>query len=490
MSKLAVLIANSEYKHLNNLNACKNDFDLFSKCIDVSAEFDDVLQVLDGTSSSITNQIIEFVEKHKQKTVEQIVFYFSGHGARDNEEFYFACTDTHLNRINSTSISNQEIDGYLRELNPKVAVKFVDACHSGEHYIKSSDDFFKIIKNENSFDDLYFLFSSKSDEYSLVDGDYSAFTKLIFEAIYEHDSEKIRYKDILNYVTDVAESRLKHTPYQVSQGANTAYFFNTSLPKIKEMLSQEYFQKQEELEEEKCEKSTTLIEKIKEDAIDYCSEEEGLKAIESCISAIKNFKELDDINELFTIEIQDHSFIPYNSKSIGSWIKKNPDKNIFARPKYRKEKHTEEKYVKVPKNPNRINTLFGPSLKSLFESRSEYELREVDVFYDKVDGVEYLVDIDVSNVSIKFVPKEDFNNINQYSANLCVLFSKKYLYLFRSIEMLEPINWCTYSSPKCKNWTSRTLSLKNFDDKVILSLMNDIQNEILDDIKKQLNIEI
>ncbi len=83
-------------------------------------------------------ELFQFVLRNKGRVLDEALFYFSGHGQSKDEEFYFALSDFEESRRNTTSLKNTELDVFLRALNPKLAVKIVDACNAGVQYIKDA----------------------------------------------------------------------------------------------------------------------------------------------------------------------------------------------------------------------------------------------------------------------------------------------------------------------------------------------------------------
>ncbi|MGP5514240.1 caspase family protein [Psychrobacter alimentarius] len=139
MSNLAIVIGVSEYKDQENLPACKNDAQIIHSILSESKKFDDILNI-DGYVSGreVKSKVSEFVRGHENEKVEEIFFYFSGHGARITEDFWYVLSDFDNNNIHTTALSNDELDEILKSLNPTLTVKVVDACFAGTEYIKNT----------------------------------------------------------------------------------------------------------------------------------------------------------------------------------------------------------------------------------------------------------------------------------------------------------------------------------------------------------------
>ena len=86
----------------------------------MSELYDDILLIQkDTVSDHIFNELDKFVDKYKNKEIEEVLLYFSGHGLMKNDEFYFCTSNTNENNINRSSLSNTNIDSIIRSLNPE-----------------------------------------------------------------------------------------------------------------------------------------------------------------------------------------------------------------------------------------------------------------------------------------------------------------------------------------------------------------------------------
>ena len=55
----------------------------------MSELYDDILLIQkDTTSGHIFNELDKFVDKYKNKEIEEVLLYFSGHGLMKNDEFF------------------------------------------------------------------------------------------------------------------------------------------------------------------------------------------------------------------------------------------------------------------------------------------------------------------------------------------------------------------------------------------------------------------
>ena len=91
---LAIIIGVSQYDNGNTLIACDNDIKIMKNISDKLNKFDDICYISNSPKAYEAKQLItEFVNKHQDQVIEEFVFYFSGHGARYNDDFFYIFKD-------------------------------------------------------------------------------------------------------------------------------------------------------------------------------------------------------------------------------------------------------------------------------------------------------------------------------------------------------------------------------------------------------------
>ena len=161
---LGIVIGVSEYQKVNTLPGCVVDANSINKLLELSGKCDDILLITENTQSKdVKSRLTSFVKKHAQQDIDEVIFYFSGHGLFENDEFYYVLTDYTESKTKQTSLENSELDNLLRSLSAKLTVKVVDACQAGTRYIKDPDVFRKYLQqSEQGFDKCYFFYSSQN----------------------------------------------------------------------------------------------------------------------------------------------------------------------------------------------------------------------------------------------------------------------------------------------------------------------------------------
>ena len=138
---LAIILSVSEYTDIkNNLPGCKKDAEIIYSIISKTSKFSEILFINEKLSSAkVKEKLTAFISEHKSKKINELFFYYTGHGEFQNNEFYYILSDYNSDKRKQTSIENEEIDSLFRTLNPELVIKVIDACQSGKPYIKESD---------------------------------------------------------------------------------------------------------------------------------------------------------------------------------------------------------------------------------------------------------------------------------------------------------------------------------------------------------------
>lgn len=359
---LAILIGVSEYKTLTQLPGCKNDVKSIAELIRKTEKFDKILEICDETNStSVKNKLIDFVNISKDEEIEEIIFYFTGHGSYLDDEFYYILSDFESSKKTQTSLQNSELDSLLKSLNPKLVVKFVDACQSGFSYIKDIDSADNYIKStKGNFKNCYFLFSSLNVQSSYQNQDFSFFTLSILNAVKKHLDDKVRYKNIIDYVSDEFSKNSVQTPFFVTQ-ADFTEIFCTKNKLLNDFLATipNSFENPKEIAEEENDASKTIEELIIADSAKNLSNEKVNDFFQSIKTQIEKFKPESAYKNLydFVISFPKHNNSQKSLSTIGDYLAKN--KGYFAEPSY---ENVEYQSVETP---NRL----GGSLLSSFNNQ-------------------------------------------------------------------------------------------------------------------------
>lgn len=325
---IAIIIGVAEYDNADNLDACLCDAKAMHSLIKATKKYDDVLPLYNTgrvESTEFKDRIPEFIEKHESDDIDEVFFYYSGHGTIHKEEFLYIPSDYSRSKINMTTVKGEEIDNLLRRLNAKLTIKVIDACHCGEQYVKDSDEYSKSVdKSSKTFKNCYFLFSSHNTQTSEADDKMSCFTKSFFCAIRDITDSEIKYRSIMDYISDDFASNTEQTPYFVNQGNYREVFCSKTADVEKSVKSAISGKSPSPIPTKEIEESP-LLQAIIRDETNYRSEQEICKMLEEIKADIESVAMSTDLTGIFDIEVLClEGLEKFNRKSeVGEWLRKN-----------------------------------------------------------------------------------------------------------------------------------------------------------------------
>jgi hypothetical protein len=447
--RIGILIGISEYDNYNDLPGCDNDIKAINEVLNTSKEFDEI-KVFNKRveSSNIKSELSNLFSEWKGNDIDELFFYFSGHGSFINNEFYYILSDFEETQKRQTSLQNSEIDNMIKSIKPKMVTKVIDACQSGVSYIKGNTNIVEkyYSKTTDSFEKCYFLHSSMTSQYSYQNEDLSDFTKSFLESISINNKPSIRYKDIIDYISDEFEKSAEQTPFFITQADHTENFLTTS-KELQDVISK-YIKKEKidiEVTKEDVIKYNSYIDKIKKDSEVYSSQEEVQQLLNEIKDLIIETDLKTEMNELYTYK---HSFSHHlrdlpKGVLIARWLEDNPN-DYFAKADYEKVSYQEEE---TRANP------FGA-----FTSMSRGN-KIVTKYRNNLMGFEQPIDIPFKYITIDFSPI--YPNLTQYALLFTFLISKKDIKVFYAFTSYNETDWSRKEINKNFKWSSSDFIIKN-----------------------------
>ncbi|NQZ10551.1 MAG: caspase family protein [Algicola sp.] len=487
--KIALLIGIHHYDNESNLPPCQKDIALISEIISTSEKYDDWIALDQSpTSSEAKDKIAGFIRKYQEQDIDEVLFYYTGHGTRKNDDFLYLFSDFDKTKVEQTSLRNSEFDSMLKSLNPKLAVKIVDACQAGTEYIKSNQDLKMIFEKSStdSFDKTYFLFSSSNTESSIALQDYSVFTKSFAKSLVNFQGKDIRYRDIMAYISDDSSVTKHQTPLFILQANNTEIFCSVS-DSLANNLAQKLDANTLLEEDSKSNESTTanqlqpavslddkLIQSIKRKSQEYCSKEDAQNSLtflneqlnahdwSSLISSLYEIKYLDN----YAIELLDCL------DGIAKWIQ-DSDELYFAEMTYKEVEYQGKE--KIEYETRGIMTGFSR------ESRVEY--KPATLYKDVISGFELTASAPNRLTMITLKPAEEI--LPWYTVFFTFVFSKSKLTLFFKYEIEKELNWSERKLQNQNQWQIVHCNLKSQDaiNTLVRDSFTDIENSITEEIR-------
>ena len=466
--KVAILIGVDQYDNYNNLPACRNDLSLMESIIVSTGQYSERLIIADSSlANSVKMKISDFLSGLHGKEIDEVFFYFTGHGDFFDDQFYYILSDFSSHQRKQTSLENSEVDNWLRSLKPKLTIKVIDACYSGVTYIKNIESINEHLeKSKTGFQDCYFMFSSKLNQSSYQNAHLSYFTRSFICALHKKNEGNVRYKDIIDYISDDFEQTGSQTPIFITQGTYTEIFCNltSKMSAFIDSVCGTPSDKDEKKDNLDNKKFDTLEEIIKHDSSRYCTVEEAktvlLKLKEYC-------EELSFSSELSNLFDTQYDFSSYDSyqplpkeELIGRWLSKSGTE-YFANPT-----EDEEPYEREVPDYTTPSAIFRGGYRTITRYRTV------------INGFEITSNLEYDLLRIDAIPK--YPNIPPFNCTVLILFSKSRLSLF-----------CFHTQYKEKNWSTKELvhDIKWRRSEIEYKMQDDFLNEIKK-IKEEFEIYI
>lgn len=445
---VAIAIGVSKYDVGTDLPGCARDITLMRGIIAHSHKFEETLIIdSDARSTSVKTAVSDFVQRLQSETIEDVLFYFTGHGDFDGTQFFYNFSDYDRKRRNSTGWTNTEIDEMIRSLNPALTVKIIDACHSGEYYIKDDEAIKKALQDDTQrLGRCYFMFSSQHDQSSFQTNTISDFTLSIGQSILDRGEGKLRYRDVMDHVSDEFEQSSYQRPIFIVQASNTEEFVHVDGEMIQFVRG--IVGTPSELPSKGAQKHS-LVESARRKAEELCDRDEvqrQLSEFEQLVSHWQASPPLDDLYSIAIARLEDDE-VP-RSKEIGTWLAEN-DHDLFARPTTKKV---------IVQRLKRSSRMFA-AIKGLSgvdePSDSDYE----SVQENRISGYERTEDVEYYGSVILYTPQ--FKSLDRLHCWVMVLFSAKTLVIFYTHVIDQLAGFDRYERKERGKWRVSTCMIRN-----------------------------
>jgi Caspase domain len=444
---LAILIGVSNYGgNYNDLPGCSIDVQTMHDLLQGTGKYQSIL-LLNGptTSQYVKGELSKFISSQKQNLIDEVFFYFTGHGDFLHEDFFYLFSDHDNARFKQTSLSNSELDQQLRALKPKLALKVIDACHSGVSYVKTPDVFQKYLTASGTgFEKCYFMFSSQANQKSYQSSDISDFTRSFLQSLENCSEQRIRYKDIIDFISDDFERNSYQTPFFVTQADFTELFWECTAP-INSLFKTPVLAAASHKSPH--EKKNELIDLVKKEAKDYCTQEEISKLLSALPAKMEKILGQLDLKELYNFTVgpmEDYKTVQ-NIGTVGNWLTENKNE-YFAKPIVVTQSYNEEVEIK----PTDLEVLIGkitPTKKTVRRQR------------DIATGFELLVATPFKGIEISAAPK--YENLAYFKSVVLFTFSKIQIRFFYYTQPYKEIRWKERVPEGEVTWRTVEVKLKN-----------------------------
>jgi hypothetical protein len=452
---IGIVVGVSQYSSKpGNLPACKKDVECVSSILRSTNKFDEIVVISEDTrSTTVKTKLTEFIKANKDAKPQEVFFYYTGHGEFIGSDFYYLLSDFNSERRKQTSLENSELDNLLRSLKPELAVKIVDACQSGVPYIKDMDSFNKYLKGtQETFKNCYFLFSSLTEQSSYQDDNLSFFTRAFAEAIFSHPGPTIRYKDIIDYVSERFEKDATQTPFFIVQADFTDEFCGIT-ESVRNALKSVLVKSNGAANGPVSSlPGASLIELVREDSKDYYTEQEVKKVLVDLFTRVKEVHHPQEATELFEVDSQ--IGVRYEAlgdmSAIGQWFQENKQE-YFAKVIFKKQVVEAKSFI---------------SFYSLVEGEGTQKPRKT--FIQVPTKIRPTIEMPYSHIIVQGKPK--YTNLNTVALVLVPFVSQTHVRFFTAFCTYRDIGWDHKLLGTDVNWSTMEMKLK--DEKAIGEYFN------------------
>ena len=211
---VAILVGNAHYSAMDDLECCLEDLEAVQSLVEAAGRHDKIHKVGDVDADGMREAVRKALPAGVP--VDEVLFYYSGHGAAIAEEFYFCGTGFDERNPNTTGLSQRDLHDALRAAKPRTVVKIIDACASGTQLIKSERQPPPLPKD--GFRNVLQLASCLDSQSSFGGEPLSAFTQALCDAALQRTEGPVYYSDVVNALRDHFIDDEVQTPFFVSQG--------------------------------------------------------------------------------------------------------------------------------------------------------------------------------------------------------------------------------------------------------------------------------
>jgi len=247
MAKIALLIGVSEYPSgdLNPLRNAVNDANAMQRILDNPelGDFDDIKVLENPTKEMMEIEIEKLFPSFKPKNLKDLLlFYFSGHGIRDDEgKLYLAAHNTQKQYPRATAVASSFLHDLMNKCNSKRQVVILDCCYSAAFTqgLTAKDAGTIDIKQQLGGEGRAILTSSTSTQYSFEQDntELSIYTHYLIEGIETGEADKnqdgkLSVDELHQYAKEKVQKnkpQMKPEIYAIGEGYN---IFLVKNPKI------------------------------------------------------------------------------------------------------------------------------------------------------------------------------------------------------------------------------------------------------------------
>jgi uncharacterized caspase-like protein len=236
MANIAILVGNTDYRNLTRLECCHDDVLAIKQLLEATEKYVEIDVIKDADADELKSRIRNALDKGQP--VNEVFFYYTGHGFQHEAEFFFCASNFDTKRPNETGISTTDLHTLLKLADAGLVVKVIDACNSGTLLVKADGGI--TAQNKNDFNNLIQISSCLDNQTSLTGHPLSLFTEALRAAALRKEDGIVYYTDIISTLRDDFLENHTQTPFFVSQYTGREQFVDDGrrLAKLRTTLRQ------------------------------------------------------------------------------------------------------------------------------------------------------------------------------------------------------------------------------------------------------------
>ena len=310
MSSIAILVGNTRYTSLSELPCCHDDLVAMKELLEATTRYShsDIESIENADADDLKARVREVVDK--QSSVEELFFYFTGHGCQQDDDFYYCAPEFDPKNPNKTGISTNELHRLLRMASADVVVKVVDACNSGTVLVKSGQGF--SAEQEHDFRSLIQISSCLDSQTSLTGQPLSAFTARFRDSALRKSEGVVYYTDIIYSLRDEFIGDNDQTPFFVAQGTGRERFVDDAR-RLNTLRARVLVQRQSSEESQNGHAliratASTLPELLAAAENRAATPEKMSSFVDSLFDALRERVSIEEFSEFFDLDVTEHSY--------------------------------------------------------------------------------------------------------------------------------------------------------------------------------------
>lgn len=424
---IAILIGNTKYDNCADLPCCKNDVEAFESLVKCTSRFDEVYKLTNLTGEQMRDELRDRL--NIEKKYDEVMFYFSGHGDRIENELFLCGTDFTKEKPNNTGLPLGIMHELVRGVSPVLFTKILDACYAGEGLIKSDYE----LPLPKGFERVVQFSSSLASQTSLAGENLSGFTEAFLRASIEREEGAVFYTDIVSKLRDNYLRNDEQTPFFVSQGHGRDRLIDdaSALGPLRKLLKSFEPQIGEDISSQDVDvdglpesdgRELTPIEKLKELDESFIDEDSANVFIDSLFSGVVDRFKVSRFSEFFEVSSTETSYYedPPAHDFMVRVLSKEDRPDEFVTAKSRRKKKQSSNLLNIASG---LEDLYNPSW------TTQYDLN---------------LNCTLSKAQFKLTFEPTTRSLQKLRLTLSVAPSLKYCYLFEILTKHQRTDWTSF----------------------------------------------